>query len=87
MEMKSVSNCLDFIDSMIICNIAKRVGVGILEDLRDCMMELYDENYIEEKVALLAILSQINLIIYRFHLDNDSDNGQLYLTLRKRIIA
>ena len=35
MEMKSVKDCLNFIDSMILCSIEKLVGVGDLEDLRD----------------------------------------------------
>ena len=35
MEMKSVSDCLNFIDSMILCSIEKHVGIGNLEDIRD----------------------------------------------------
>ena len=38
------------------------------------MKGMYNENYIEEMVALLSILSQINLIKERFSLDNESDN-------------
>ena len=43
--------------------------------------------YIEEKVSMLAVLSQINLIIDRFYLDKESDIKQLYRDLRKRLLA
>ena len=71
--MKSVSDCLNFIDSMIICNIEKHASVGNLEALRDYMIGMYNEKYFEEMVASVSILSQINLIIDRFYLDNESD--------------
>ena len=38
-------------------------------------------------VSMLAVLSQINLIIDRFYLDKESDIKQLYRDLRKRILA
>ena len=34
MEMKSVSDCLNFIDGMRICNIEKHAGIGNLENIR-----------------------------------------------------
>ena len=71
--MKSVGDCLNFIDSMIICNVKKHPGVGNLEDSRDYMIGMYNEKYIEEMVALLPILSPINLINERIYLDNESD--------------
>ena len=33
--MKSVSDCLNFFDSMILCSIEKDSGIGNLEDVRD----------------------------------------------------
>ena len=66
MEMKSVSDCLNFIDNMIRCNIEKHVGIGYLEDLRDFMIGMYNDEYIEEMVSKLSIISQIDLIIDRF---------------------
>ena len=73
MEMKSVSDCLNFIDSMIKCNIEKHAGLGNLEDIRASRIGMYNEKYFEDIVALLSILSQINLITERFYLDNESD--------------
>ena len=37
MEMKSVSDCLNFIDGVILCSIEKTAGIGNLEDLRKYM--------------------------------------------------
>ena len=85
--MKSVSECSNYIDSMILCSMKEHVGIGNLEDLRDYMIGMYNEKYIEEMMAMLAILSQINLVIERFYLDNESDIEKQYCNLRKRILA
>ena len=87
MEMKSVSDCKNFIDSMILCNIEKHAGIGNLKDIRAYMIGMFNEKFIEEMVALLSILSQLNLIIERFYLDNESVNKKPYCDLRKRILA
>ena len=42
--MKSVSDCLNFNDSTIKCNIEKHAGLGNLEALRDNMIGMYNEN-------------------------------------------
>ena len=85
MEMKSVIDCSNFIDSMILCGIEKHVGIGNLEALRDHMIGMYNEKYIEEMVAMLAVLFQVNLIIESFYLDKESDIKKQYCNLRKRI--
>ena len=87
MELKSISDCLNFIDNWIICGTEEHIGIGNLEDVRDYMIGMYDGKYIEKMVSMLAVLSQINLIIDRFYLDKESDNKQLYRDLRKRILA
>ena len=61
MEMKSVSECLNFLDDMILCSVEKSVGISNLEDIRNYLIGMYNEKYIEEMVAMSAILSQINL--------------------------
>ena len=73
MKMKSVSDCFNFIDSMMLCIIEKHVGFGNLGDFRDFMIEMYNEKYNEETVAMLAILSQINLVIENYYFDNQSN--------------
>ena len=87
MVIKSVCDCLNFIDSMISCEIEKHTGIGNLEYIHEYMITFYKDKYIEDMVSMLAVLSQINLIINRFYLDNESDIKKHYCTLRKRILA
>ena len=87
MTTKSVCDCLNFIDSMILCKIEKQAGVGNLEDVRDYMITIYNDKYIEDMVSMLGVFFQINLIMDRFYLDNESDIKKQYTTLRKRILA
>ena len=47
METKSVSECLNFIDVMILCSVEKSVGIGNLDDIRNYMIGMYNEKYIE----------------------------------------
>ena len=48
---------------------------------------MYNEKYIEEMVSMLAILSQMNLILEKFCLDKKSDIKNQYCILRNRILA
>ena len=61
--MSSVTDCLNFIDRMIVCNIEKHAGIGKSGNIRAYMIGMYNDKNIEEVVALLSILSQTNLII------------------------
>ena len=72
---------------MILCNIENYVGFGNLEDIPDYMLGMYNVKYIEEMESMLAMFSQINLIIDRFHLDKEGDIKKHYCTLRKRLLA
>ena len=85
--MKSLSDCLKFIDAMILCDIEKHTIVECLEDIRYYMLTLYNDKYIEDMVNMRAAFSQINLIIDNFYLDNESNIKKQYYTLRKRILA
>ena len=87
MEFKSVCDCLNFIDSTILCGIEKLVGIGNLKDMRNSILEKYNDKYMEGMVSMSAIISQINLIIGNFYLDKDSDIKKHYCTLRKRILV
>ena len=69
MNMKSLSECVNFVVHMIICNVEKSAGIGNLEEIRKYMMRMYKETFIEDMVAMSAILSQISLIIEKFYLD------------------
>ena len=87
MDIKSVCDCLNFLDGMILCSKEKHAGIGNLEDIHDYMIGMYNDKYIEEMVSMLAVLSQINLIIDRFFSDNESDIKKYFCTLGKRILA
>ena len=87
MTMKPVCDCLNFIDGMILCDIEKQAGVGNLEDIRDYMITIFIDKYTEDMVSMLAVFSQINQIIDRFYLENESDIEKQYTTLNKRILA
>ena len=48
---------------------------------------MYIYEYIEEMVTMLSILSEINLIIDSFYLDNESDIKKQNCDLRKLILT
>ena len=51
------------------------------------MITIYNDKYVEDMVSMLGVFSQINLIIVRFYLDEESDIEKHYTTLRKCILA
>ena len=71
---------------MFFCGIENLGRVERLEPLRDYLLTFHKGVYIEEKVSMLTILSQINLILETFHLDNESDIKKQYSELRTRIL-
>ena len=87
LEMKTISNCLNFIDNLIICNTEKHIGNGNLEDVRKYVLSMNDSKYIENTVSTLEVVYQIKLIIDKLCSDNESDIKQLYSDLRKRILV
>ena len=58
MEMKSISDCLNFFELMILCKKEKYAGIGNLEDVREYMIRIYNDKNIEEMVDILAIFSK-----------------------------
>ena len=70
-EMKSVADCLNFIDNMILYNIEKNDSMESLESMRDYFSDDYFKRSDKELVAIMSILSQINLIINRFYMPDD----------------
>ena len=87
MEMKSVADCLDFIDNMILYNIEIIESIEILESKRDYFLDVYIKRNDRELVAIMSILSQINLILNRFFIPDDYCFADYYYDLRKRTIA
>ena len=50
--MKSVSDCLSFIGSIVLSIREKHIGIGNVEDIRDFMIGVYNDKYIEEMVVM-----------------------------------
>ena len=63
MEMKSVSDCLNIVDDAIVENIGKYNGTSVLENAHKNLLEKGQSDFIEDRVALSIVLSQINSIL------------------------
>ena len=72
---------------MILCKLEKHSGISNLEDIREYVTTMYNEEYVEKVVAMLSVLSQMNLIIDRFYLDNDSDIKKTLFYFKKTYIT
>ena len=87
MEIKSVNDCLNFIDSKIFRNIAKHDVVELLENVRYYMIWMYIDQYVEEKEDMLLILSQFNLMVEDIYLNKECSFNPLHHDLRKHILT
>ena len=87
MEIKSISDCLNFIVSIILCNIQDQIAVENLENIRNFMIGMYNDKYVEDMVVMPGLLSQINLIVERFYIDNDNNLKNEYWVLRQHKLA
>ena len=85
--MKSVADCLGFIDNMILINIEKSDSIESSESMRDYFLDDYFEKSDEELVAIMSVLSQINLIKHRFYIPNEYCITNYHYDLRKRTLA
>ena len=66
MEMKSFTDCLNFIDNLIFYNVEKVDSMEGLESMRDFILDDYIKKSYEELAGIMSILSQITIIINRF---------------------
>ena len=87
MKIKSVADCLNFTDTVILSDIGKNACIGNLEHVRDYVLSEYKNKYIEDMVALNKVLSQINIITDKFNFDKEDDLKNEYQYLRKCILA
>ena len=60
--MKSFTDCLNFIDNMILYNVEKVDCMDGLEGMRDFVLDDYIKKSDEELVAIISMLTLINLI-------------------------
>ena len=91
MEVKSISECLKRVANMIFEKILKCLAKSDLEDKRNHIEwkqanVVAREEYIEERLAVLSVLSQIYHIIERFYSDDtEEDLDEQYNKLSQRI--
>ena len=84
LRIKSVRDCLNFIDIIVLNNSEKYVGIGNLEDLRSFILETYNDI---DFIIMSGFLSQINRIIEEFYNNDNSDLKKEYWILRQHILA
>ena len=84
--MESFTDCLNFNDNLILYNVEKVDRMG-LESKRDYFLDDYIKKSDKELVAIMSILSQINLIINRFYIPDDFCISDYYYELRRRTLA
>ena len=62
METKTISDCLSSIDFAMVENV-RLISIENLEDIHNRLLENRMSEYIQNSVALLKILKQINCIV------------------------
>ena len=81
METKTISQCLNYIDIVLLRGIDKINTISELEYIRDFM--IMDGDGFDNR----EILSSINLILESYYLNNEQTHFHaLYINLRKLII-
>ena len=84
--MKTISDCLKLFDCIMSSNIEKHIGIESLENSRDYVIQTTNEKCFENNMIMLDILSEINLIIEKFYIDENSDFKKECETLRKFLL-
>ena len=73
MEPKTISDCLSSIDFAIVENV-KLLSIKSLKDIHNHLLNFRRTGYIENVIALLRILKQINCIIDNFSSYEDDES-------------
>ena len=84
MEVKSVSDCLNIIDIAIDENI---FGNSDLENIHKYLLEKKESDFIEDRVDLSKVFSQINFMIENCYQFPEEDIKNEYGPLRKLILV
>ena len=84
--MKTISDCLYSFDCIMSSDIEKRIGIDSLENVRDFVIQTTIDECFENNMIMLVILSEINLILEKFYIDQHSDIKKGCETLRKFLL-
>ena len=78
---------MSIIDDAIVENIGNYIGIWGLENVHKYLLEKGQIDFIENRVALSNVLSQINSIIENFSKFAEVDIKSEYIQLRKLILV
>ena len=73
MEMKSVKDCSNIIDDAIVENIGQYFGFSKLENNHDYLLGKGQNNFIEDRVALSNLFSQMISILENYYRFDEED--------------
>ena len=82
MKVKSVSDCLHIFDDAIV---EKIIDLSDLENIHQYLLEKGRSDFIENRVALANVLSQINSIMEKYFKFDEEDIKSEYEQLREVI--
>ena len=87
MEVKSVSDCLNIFDYALVENSGKYFGILCLENIYKYLLENGQSDFIEYRVALSNVLSQVNSIKKNKYRFAEEDIKSEYIQLRKLFLV
>ena len=84
MEVKSVSDCLNIFGFAMVENI---IGNSDLENIHSYLLDKRQSDFIDNRVALSKVLSQINSMIENYYQFPAKDIRNEYVQLRKLLLV
>ena len=87
MKMKSVRDCLNFIDIASVEKDRRCIGILNLENVHKYLFEKRRTDFIEDRIALSNVLGQINSIIENYYQFPEKDIKNEYIQLKKLILV
>ena len=87
MEVKSIKDCLNIIGDVIVEIIGNYNGISNLENIQKYLLEKEQIDFIEDRIALSNVLSQINSIIKNHYQFTEKDIKSEYIQMRKLILV
>ena len=87
MEVKLLQDCFNIVDDVIVENIGKNIASSNLENVHKYLLQKGQSDFIEDRIALSNLLSQVNCIIENHYQFAEEDIKSDYIQLRKLILV
>ena len=84
--MKTISDSLNLFDCIMTSNIEKNIGIEKLENVCCYVIQTTNKKSFENNMIMLDILSEINLIIEKFYIDENINIKKECETLGKFLL-